>query len=125
MADDAKGLTTVCWRLLPEVTETAWFGGDLTAAVAGMPSVRVAELLDSTADREINGTASVWRFSADSVRLALYADRTARTLDRADRHRRRASAAAPVVSHRRQRSKANEGDIIASSRSAWPGCVTR
>lgn len=77
LADDTEGLTTACRRLLPEATGTARFGGDLTAVIAGMPSVRVAELLDSTADREVSGTASVWRFSADSVRLALDAGRTA------------------------------------------------
>ncbi|MFC7973957.1 helicase-associated domain-containing protein [Streptomyces cinereoruber] len=80
LADDSERLTIVCRQLLPEATETARFGGDLTAVVAGMPSVHVAELLDSTADREISGTASVWRFSTDSVRLTLYASRTANEL---------------------------------------------
>ncbi|MFF0480651.1 helicase-associated domain-containing protein [Streptomyces sp. NPDC004435] len=68
---DRKELAVACRRLLPEATRTARFGGDLTAVVTGTPSARLAGLLDSTADRETSGTASVWRFSADSVRRAL------------------------------------------------------
>ncbi|MET9493857.1 helicase-associated domain-containing protein [Streptomyces sp. NPDC006552] len=50
-------------------------GGDLTAVVTGTPSARLATFLDSVADRETSGTASVWRFSAASVRRALDAGR--------------------------------------------------
>ncbi|WP_124278042.1 helicase-associated domain-containing protein [Streptomyces sp. ADI93-02] len=73
---DREELAVACRRLLPEATRTARFGGDLTAVVAGTPSVRLAELLDATADRESSGTASVWRFSGDSVRRALDTGRT-------------------------------------------------
>ncbi|MEU3432094.1 helicase-associated domain-containing protein [Streptomyces sp. NPDC006863] len=73
---DREKLAVACRRLLPEATRTARFGGDLTAVVVGTPSVRLAELLDSTADRESSGTASVWRFSGDSVRRALDTSRT-------------------------------------------------
>ncbi|MFD6364551.1 helicase-associated domain-containing protein [Streptomyces roseolus] len=68
---DREKLAVACRRLLPEATRTARFGGDLTAVVTGTPSAHLAELLDSTADRETSGTASVWRFSGDSVRRAL------------------------------------------------------
>ena len=64
-------------RLLPPAATTALIGADLTAVVTGTPSARLAALLDSTADREASGTASVWRFSAGSVRRALDAGRTA------------------------------------------------
>ncbi|MEW2354896.1 helicase-associated domain-containing protein [Spirillospora sp. NPDC029432] len=50
---------------------------DLTAVVPGPPSPRLAALLDSAADRESRGTASVWRFSPASVRRALDAGRSA------------------------------------------------
>ncbi|WP_405770320.1 helicase-associated domain-containing protein [Streptomyces sp. NBC_01538] len=63
-------------RLLPPATTTARIGADLTAVVTGTPSARLAALLDSTADRETSGTASVWRFSAGSIRRALDAGRT-------------------------------------------------
>jgi hypothetical protein len=66
----------VARRLLPPATTTARIGADLTAAVTGTPSARLSALLDSMADRETSGTASVWRFSAGSIRRALDADRT-------------------------------------------------
>lgn len=68
---DMAGLTAVCRRLLPTATRTARIGADLTAVVTGTPSAPLAALLDSVADRETSGTASVWRFSAGSVRRAL------------------------------------------------------
>ncbi|GHB65010.1 hypothetical protein GCM10010347_38700 [Streptomyces cirratus] len=73
---DTEGLGIECRRLLPSATATARMGADLTAVVTGMPSARLASLLDSVADRETRGTASVWRFSAGSVRRALDAGRT-------------------------------------------------
>jgi len=73
-ADEELGLTAR--RLLPPATTTARIGADLTAVVTGTPSARLAALLDATADRETSGTASVWRFSAGSVRRALDAGRT-------------------------------------------------
>ncbi|MFJ2595990.1 helicase-associated domain-containing protein [Streptomyces erythrochromogenes] len=76
LADDAQGVASTCRRLLPPATETARIGADLTAVVAGTPAARLATVLDATADRETSGTASVWRFSADSIRRALDAGRT-------------------------------------------------
>ncbi|MFJ3879195.1 helicase-associated domain-containing protein [Streptomyces sp. NPDC090077] len=71
MEDDPTGLATTCRRLLPTATRTARIGADLTAVVTGTPSAPLAALLDSVADRETSGTASVWRFSTGSVRRAL------------------------------------------------------
>ncbi|MEE1790805.1 hypothetical protein PUR28_08450 [Streptomyces sp. BE308] len=73
-ADDseaAETLAAVCERLLPEATRTVRFGADLTAVVTGTPSARLAALLDTVADKEAGGTASVWRFSPTTVRRAL------------------------------------------------------
>ncbi|OIV35239.1 hypothetical protein BIV57_22635 [Mangrovactinospora gilvigrisea] len=64
-------LGTTARRLLPPATTTARIGADLTAVVTGTPSARLAALLDSMADRESSGTASVWRFSTGSIRRAL------------------------------------------------------
>lgn len=75
-ADDTDELAAVCRRLLPAATGTARIGADLTAVVAGTPTVRLDALLDSAADRETRGTASVWRFSAGSIRRALDSGRT-------------------------------------------------
>ncbi|MFF9059191.1 helicase-associated domain-containing protein [Streptomyces sp. NPDC014882] len=68
---DTESLDFECRRLLPPATTTARIGADLTAVVTGTPSARLASLLDSVADRETSGTASVWRFSAGSIRRAL------------------------------------------------------
>jgi hypothetical protein len=76
LADDAEALTDACRRLLPAASATARFGSDLTAVVAGTPSAYLLALLDSAADRESAGTASVWRFSPGSVRRALDAGLT-------------------------------------------------
>ncbi|GGK66096.1 helicase C-terminal domain-containing protein [Streptomyces flaveus] len=73
--DDTEGLSAECRRLLPPATAAARIGADLTAVVTGTPSARLAALLDSVADRETSGTASVWRFSAGSIRRALDAGR--------------------------------------------------
>ncbi|NEA59532.1 hypothetical protein G3I60_36570 [Streptomyces sp. SID13666] len=73
--DDTEGLSAECRRLLPAATAVARIGADLTAVVTGTPSARLASLLDSVAEREASGTASVWRFSAGSVRRALDAGR--------------------------------------------------
>ncbi|EGX55775.1 hypothetical protein SZN_31139 [Streptomyces zinciresistens K42] len=75
-APTGEGLDSTARRLLPTATTTARIGADLTAVVTGTPSARLSALLDSTADRETSGTASVWRFSAGSVRRALDAGRT-------------------------------------------------
>jgi hypothetical protein len=72
---DTEALDVECRRLLPSATTTVRIGADLTAVVTGTPSARLASLLDSVADRETSGTASVWRFSAGSIRRALDAGR--------------------------------------------------
>jgi hypothetical protein len=74
--DDAEGLAAAAGRLLPEAAGTARIGADLTAVVTGTPSARLTALLDSVADRETSGTASVWRFSPATIRRALDAGRT-------------------------------------------------
>ncbi|WP_345562953.1 helicase C-terminal domain-containing protein [Streptomyces plumbiresistens] len=68
---DTEGVRAECRRLLPSATAAARIGADLTAVVTGTPATRLAALLDSVADRETSGTASVWRFSAGSIRRAL------------------------------------------------------
>ncbi|MGW1539346.1 helicase-associated domain-containing protein [Streptomyces sp. NPDC002309] len=73
---DAEALDIECRRLLPSATSTARIGADLTAVVTGTPSARLASLLDSLADRETSGTASVWRFSAAGIRRAMDAGHT-------------------------------------------------
>jgi hypothetical protein len=73
---DTEGLSLECRRLLPSATAVARIGADLTAVVTGTPSARLAALLDSVADRETSGTASVWRFSTGGIRRALDAGRT-------------------------------------------------
>lgn len=77
LAGDAEALSAGARRLLPAATGTVLIGTDLTAVVTGTPSSRLTTLLDSVAEREIGGTASVWRFSPGSVRRALDAGRTA------------------------------------------------
>ncbi|MGX1368968.1 hypothetical protein RKD19_004327 [Streptomyces canus] len=71
-----KELDNTARRLLPRATTTARIGADLTAVVTGTPSARLSALLDSVADRETSGTASVWRFSGSSVRRAMDAGHT-------------------------------------------------
>ena len=56
---------------------------DLTAVVAGTPTARLAAVLDSAADRETSGVASVWRFDGRSVRRALDAGQTPQELEAA------------------------------------------
>ncbi|MEU7026787.1 helicase C-terminal domain-containing protein [Streptomyces sp. NPDC046275] len=73
---DTEVLDVECRRLLPPATATARIGADLTAVVTGPPSTRLTSLLSSVADRETSGTASVWRFTAGSVRRALDAGRS-------------------------------------------------
>ncbi|NEB81192.1 hypothetical protein G3I40_39195 [Streptomyces sp. SID14478] len=68
---DAEGLGAECRRLLPTAVTTARIGADLTAVVTGTPSARLSSLLDSVADREASGAASLWRFSSASIRRAL------------------------------------------------------
>ncbi|WP_066365683.1 helicase-associated domain-containing protein [Herbidospora mongoliensis] len=64
-------------RALASAQRTALFGADLTAVVTGPPAVELASLLDRVATREAKGAASIWRFSAATVRRALDAGSTA------------------------------------------------
>jgi hypothetical protein len=68
---DADQLVTIAERMVAPATGTARFQADLTVVVAGTPSSALAALLDSCAERESRGAASIWRFSAESVRRAL------------------------------------------------------
>ncbi|MBN1173206.1 MAG: helicase-associated domain-containing protein [Micromonosporaceae bacterium] len=67
-------------QLLGRAHQQARFGADLTAVVTGPPSADLAQLLDSTADRESKDAASIWRFGRASVRRALDAGQTAQGL---------------------------------------------
>lgn len=69
LADD--GDVGVVERSLPEATGSARLQADLTAVVTGLPSGELAALLNLAADAGDRDTASVWRFSPDSVRRAL------------------------------------------------------
>jgi hypothetical protein len=75
-ADDPEELSSTCRRLLPAASRTTRIGADLTAVVTGTPAARLTALLDSVADREAGGAASVWRFTPGTVRRALDAGRT-------------------------------------------------
>jgi hypothetical protein len=68
---DGSDLVAAASALVAAPAERAVFQADLTAVVAGTPSVDVSRLLDGCADREARGTASVWRFTPASVRRAL------------------------------------------------------
>jgi hypothetical protein len=57
--------------LVSAPSSTVRLQGDLTAVVSGTPTGPLRELLDLAADREVRGTASVWRFSPASVRRSL------------------------------------------------------
>jgi hypothetical protein len=59
---------------------TALFQNDLTVVVTGLASLAMSELFDTVADREARGTASIWRFSPDSVRRGFDHGLSARTL---------------------------------------------
>ncbi|GGO26183.1 hypothetical protein GCM10010116_52550 [Microbispora rosea subsp. aerata] len=63
-------LTAALEALLPPAQATAFFQADLTAVVRGMPGPELAELLDDIADRESEGHAVVWRFTATTIRRA-------------------------------------------------------
>ncbi|MCC9309492.1 helicase-associated domain-containing protein [Kitasatospora sp. RB6PN24] len=80
LADDSRALVGACRQLLPAASGTARFGSDLTAVVTGTPSTALATLLDSVANRETSGAASVWRFSPGSVRRALDAGLTSEAI---------------------------------------------
>ncbi|MBJ8343108.1 helicase-associated domain-containing protein [Antrihabitans sp. YC2-6] len=49
---------------------SALIGADLTAVVFGPPTTELSGFLDSVGRRESRGTATMWRFTPDSVRAA-------------------------------------------------------
>ncbi|WKX69518.1 helicase-associated domain-containing protein [Streptomyces sp. XD-27] len=75
-----EDLSACARRLLPAAVDRARIGADLTAVVPGVPSAHLAAVLDAVATREARGTASVWRFSAASVRRALDEHRDAQAI---------------------------------------------
>jgi len=79
LAED-DGVEEAAERLVPPPTGVARVQADLTAVVSGLPTAELSALLDAAADSDERDTASVWRFSATSVRRALDAGRTAEEL---------------------------------------------
>jgi hypothetical protein len=71
ICDDPERLPAALATALPEASDTALFGPDLTAVVAGPSTAAVSRILDASADRESRGGATVWRFTPGSVRRAL------------------------------------------------------
>ncbi|WP_084962411.1 helicase-associated domain-containing protein [Thermoactinospora rubra] len=71
LVEHDPGLVEAATRALASVRRSALFGPDLTAVVTGPPSAELAALLDRVAERESRGAASIWRFTAESVRGAL------------------------------------------------------
>ncbi|HEX6341672.1 helicase-associated domain-containing protein [Umezawaea sp.] len=72
-----EGVEEAADRLIPPATGVARFQADLTAVVSGLPTAPLSALLDSVAESDERDTASVWRFSAESVRRALDGGRDA------------------------------------------------
>jgi hypothetical protein len=70
-------------RLVSPASKAGIFQADLTVVVPGSPAATLSDLLDSAADREGRGVASLWRFSAGSIRRALDAGSSAEELERA------------------------------------------
>jgi hypothetical protein len=66
-----SALVEAVGKWLPEATDTVRLLPDLTAVVTGMPTAELSALLDLAAEAGEQDTASVWRFSASSVRRAL------------------------------------------------------
>ena len=56
---------------LGQVCTTARFQADLTAITLGPPAEDLSRTLDAMADREEQSTATVWRFSPESIRRAM------------------------------------------------------
>lgn len=79
-ADDRAGLVAALAGQLPAQVDTLVLQADLTAIVPGLPSPGLAALMRQVATLESAGAASVYRFSADSVRTALDAGRSASEL---------------------------------------------
>ncbi|MGB8019825.1 MAG: helicase-associated domain-containing protein [Candidatus Nanopelagicales bacterium] len=77
LADDPDEVSAALARSLPGQVDRLVMQADLTAIVPGLPTPALGALLRSAADPESVGAASVYRFSAASVRRALDAGRTA------------------------------------------------
>jgi len=79
-SEDRPALEAALAAHLPDQVDTLVMQGDLTATVPGLPSPALAALMRQVATPESIGAASVYRFSADTVRAALDAGRTATEL---------------------------------------------
>jgi hypothetical protein len=79
-ADSLEGIRDALARVLPAEVDAVIMQGDLTAVVPGLPSSGLADLLRRVGRVESRGAASVYRFSADSVRAALDRGATAAEL---------------------------------------------
>ncbi len=67
-------------RSLPAQVDQLVLQADLTAIVPGLPTPALADLMRTVADAESTGAASIYRFSATSIRRALDSGRTAAEL---------------------------------------------
>ncbi len=70
LAAAVQAVTQTLSQLLPPPRTTARFQADLTVTVTGAASPELTDLLSSTADRESEGHAVVWRISPTSLRRA-------------------------------------------------------
>lgn len=77
LCDDANVVAAALAHGLPSQVDRLVMQADLTAIVPGLPTNALEALLRAAADPESVGAASVYRFSAASVRRALDAGRTA------------------------------------------------
>ena len=64
------GLDEAVAELVSGAHTTAVIGADLTAVVFGPPTPELSRFLDRLGTRESGGTATMWRFTPDSVRSA-------------------------------------------------------
>lgn len=69
--NEGGALEAALETLLGSAKDEVVLQADLTATVLGQPSGRLITTLDQLADREGRSAATVWRFSASSVRSAL------------------------------------------------------
>ena len=77
---EPDAVATALERSLPGHVDQLVLQADLTAIVPGLPTPALAELMRAVADPESTGAASVYRFSAASIRRALDGGRTAAEL---------------------------------------------
>ena len=67
---DEAQLTAAFASLMPAVVDEVTVAADLTATVTGLPTRRVSRALESMAVRDREDSATVWCFTAASVRRA-------------------------------------------------------